>query len=297
MIAPPLALAPGHLGDLGLGVGPGLLGRIAHEGGDAQAELQRRQVAVEIPAQRLQPLDPPAHAVQRLAPEQLHIGFRRRHPLGRLRGPAKIELGMAPIAPHLQARLDGRSGHLEMLAREGHVLLGPQPADQPHELLGAGIAVRLLALAVAIGGQVVLSRDDIHPNPAAAQVVQRGGCGREIGRAPIAGANGDQGLEGGRPGGQRSGDGEGVRTAPARAQQRPPPAMLFERLRVTGQGVKAVVALDRGIASMAGLNLVGDVPEEFGLDLLRAACDFGPIEGSDVSEPVRHLTLHKLRRR
>ncbi len=73
--------------------------------------------------------------------------------------------------------------------------------------------------------------------------------------------------------------------------------MLLERLRVTGQGVKAVVALDRGIAAMAGLHLVGDVPEEFGLDLLRAACDFGAIEGSDVSEPVRHLTLHKLRRR
>jgi hypothetical protein len=47
MVAPLLSLAVRHLGDLGLRVGPRLLGGVAHEGGDAQAELERRQVAVQ----------------------------------------------------------------------------------------------------------------------------------------------------------------------------------------------------------------------------------------------------------
>lgn len=35
----------------------------------------------------------------------------------------------------LDARLHGGIGDLEVLAREGDVLFGPQPALQPHDLL------------------------------------------------------------------------------------------------------------------------------------------------------------------
>jgi len=104
VIAPALALALGHLGDLRLGVGPGLLGGVADQGGDPQPELQRRQVAVQIPAQRLEPLDPFADSVERLAPEELHIGLRGRHLLGRLGCAAEIEPGVAPVAADLNAR-------------------------------------------------------------------------------------------------------------------------------------------------------------------------------------------------
>jgi len=56
-------------------VGPGLGAGIAHQRGDAQAELQRRQIAVQVPAERLELVDALANPVQRLAPEQLNIGI------------------------------------------------------------------------------------------------------------------------------------------------------------------------------------------------------------------------------
>ena len=41
-------LPSGHLGDLLLRVGPGLLGGVADEGGDPQPELERRVLAAEL---------------------------------------------------------------------------------------------------------------------------------------------------------------------------------------------------------------------------------------------------------
>lgn len=52
-----------------------------------------------------------------------------------LPGAAEIEPGMPARGADLDARLYGGIGDLEVLAREGDVLLGPRPAHQPHDLL------------------------------------------------------------------------------------------------------------------------------------------------------------------
>ena len=70
-----------------------------------------------------------------------------------------------------------------MLAVEGDVLLGPQPADELHELPGAGVAVGLVALGVAVGRQVVLAGDDVDQDPAAGEVVSVAAAEAKLARA------------------------------------------------------------------------------------------------------------------
>jgi hypothetical protein len=171
---------------------------------------------------------------------------------------------MPPLAADLETRRHSGSGDLEVLAGEGDVLLGPQPAHQPHELAGAAIALGLIALRVAVGGEIVLAGDDVDPHPAAAEFVEGRRGGGEVGWAPVAGADRHQRLEAGGASGERGGDGEGVGPAPAAADQGAAPAVPLQRLGVAGQGRQAV-GIGAGVAPVAGAHLIGDVPEEFGV--------------------------------
>lgn len=125
--------------------------------------------------------------------------------------------------------------------------------------------MRLVALAVAIGGQIVLARDDVDPHPAASQMVERCRRGSEVRRPPITRPDRNQRLEAGGARGERGRDGERVGTAPAGADERALPAMLFQRLRVAGQRVEAVVVVDGGISAMTCSDVVGNIPEKFGM--------------------------------
>jgi hypothetical protein len=75
-----------------------------------------------------------AEAIKRFAPEELHVGAVRR-----------------PGEP----RRHGRAGDLEIFAFESDVFVRPEPADQPHKLLRAGISLHLIAFLVAISGKLV----------------------------------------------------------------------------------------------------------------------------------------------
>ena len=172
---------------------------------------------------------------------------------------------MTPLATGMGPRHHRRTAGLEVLAGMGDLLLRPEPADEAHELPRAGIALGLVRLAVAIGGEPVLARDDIDPHPAPAQVIQRGGGGGELYRAPVAGADRNERLEPRGPRGQRRRDGEGVRPAPAGADQRALPAVLLHRQGLAGQCLQAVVVPGRGVATGAGRDVGRNVPEEFGL--------------------------------
>ena len=192
---------------------------------------------------RREPLDPFADAVEWLAPEQLDVGLGGRHLLGGLGGAAEVERGMRAVAADDGSGRHGGVGDLEVLAVVGDVLLGPQPADDLDELLGTGVTVGLVALAVAVGAEVVLAGHDVDQHPAAGEMVQGRGGGGEVRRPPVAGPDRDQRLERRRPRGQGGGDGEGVRASPAGAEQRPVPAVLLERGGVLGEGVQAVVVV------------------------------------------------------
>lgn len=180
VIVPAGASAGGHFRDFRFGIGPRLLRGAADQRGDPQSELQRRQVTIERGAQGLETIDPVRHAVQWFTPEQLDIGFGGSHPLGGVRRSAEIEPGMPAITASLYARDHGRIRDAEMLAGGGDALLGPQPSYQPHELLGAAIAMGLVALAIAIGGEVILAGDDVDPHPTSGQVIEGRGSGSEL---------------------------------------------------------------------------------------------------------------------
>ncbi len=195
---------------------------------------------------------------------------------------------MQALAPGLDPRPHGGAGDLEVLAREGDLLLGPQPAHQAHELPGAGVAMRLIALAVAVGGEIILAGDDIDAHAAAGQLVQGGGRGGEVRRPPVARADGDQRFERLGARSQRGGDGEGVGTAPAGAQQGALPAVRLQRPGVAGQGLQAVVVLDRGVAAVARVHLVGDVPEELGRPADLGRRRVRAFEMGDILEAMSH---------
>ena len=102
-----------------------MLGGIANQRGDPQPELQRREVAVQVLAQRLEPFDPLPHAVERLTPEKLDVGFGGGYPLSRLRSAAEVELGVPTLAADRDLWHHGGFGDPEMLALIGDVLFGP----------------------------------------------------------------------------------------------------------------------------------------------------------------------------
>ncbi|CDZ67347.1 Hypothetical protein NGAL_HAMBI2605_56270 [Neorhizobium galegae bv. orientalis] len=87
----------------------------------------------------------------------LDVRFRSSNPLGGFRSPAEIEFGVVTFPTDLYARPDGRCRHLKMVSIDGDLFFGPEPADQPHEFLGAGLTVRLIAFAIAVSGKVVLA--------------------------------------------------------------------------------------------------------------------------------------------
>ncbi|MNL49535.1 hypothetical protein D3C87_1724790 [compost metagenome] len=116
-----------------------------------------------------------------------------------------------------------------MVAIESDVFLSPEPPHQPHELLRARITLRLIAFFVAIGRKLVPAGNDIDSYPATRKLIERGGGRCEIGRLPVAGADGDQWLESGGTRGKRRRNRKGIRTAPAGADQRALPAMVFQR--------------------------------------------------------------------
>ena len=145
--------AVGHLRDLRLGVAPGLLGGVAHQRGDPQAELERREVAAQLGAspwsRSIRSATPSSGSPQKSCTSASVAATL----LGRLGRAAEVEPGVAAVAADDRPRRDGGVGDAEVLAVEGDVLLGPQPPDEPHELLGPGVAVRLVALAVAVAAR------------------------------------------------------------------------------------------------------------------------------------------------
>jgi hypothetical protein len=149
-----------------------------------------------------------------------------------------------------------------VLAGEGHVLLGPQAPHQLEELAGPRVPLGLVALGVAVRGEVVLARHDVDQQASAGQLVERPGRRGEVRRLPVARPDRDQRLEGRRPGGQRGRDREGVRPAPPGAEERAGPAVVLGEPGQLGQAVEAVVSLDGVVPAVTGIDLVRDVPEE-----------------------------------
>ena len=210
----------------------------------------------------LQVLDARGHAVERLAPEELDVGLGGRGPLGGLGGAAEVEQRVGASVAGDRLVLERRALGPVVLTVEGDVVLGPVAAYEPHELPGAGVAVRLVALVVAVLRLVVRAAHDVDLHPAAAQLVERGGRRGEVGRGPVARPDRDERVErrGGR--GERRGQREGVRSLPPGADQRTTPAVVLHQPRHVGQPRQAVVPVDGRVRAVAGGDLVGDVPEE-----------------------------------
>lgn len=79
-------------------------------------------------------------------------------------------------------------------------------------------------------------------------------------RLPIAGPYGHQRLERPGAGRQRRRQGEGIRPPPPCPDQRALPATVFQRTRLAGKRLQAVVIGGAGVTPVTGVNLVGDVP-------------------------------------
>src|SRR4051794_21977048 len=169
------ALRLRHLRDLGFRVGPGLLGGVTDERGDAQAELERRVLATQLGLQATQPADAFGHAIQWLAPEELYVGIGRSHSLCGLRRATEVQAGMRSSVAYDGTRGDRGPGDGEVLTGERHILLGPQSPYQLEELLRPRVPLRLVALAVAVRREIVLARHDVDQQPPAAQLVECAG--------------------------------------------------------------------------------------------------------------------------
>jgi hypothetical protein len=128
-----------------------------------------------------------------------------------------------------------------MLAVVTDVLFGPKPADQAHELLGTVVALCLVALLVAIGGEIVEAGDDVHAHASAGEVVERGSSRGEVRGSPVARADRYQRLERPRARRKRGGKSKGIRSAPTRADERSLPAMILECPRMLRQHRQAIV--------------------------------------------------------
>jgi hypothetical protein len=116
---------------------------------------------------------------------------------------------------------------------------------------GSGIPMRGIAFAIPIGGEVVPAGDDIDTNAPAAQMVERGGCGGEIGGLPIAGTNGDQRLEAFCPRRKRGGHRECIGPPPAGSDKRPCPSIFLEGFGMGRERIQAVMVAYGRIAAMA----------------------------------------------
>ena len=255
--------ARGHLRHLRLGVAPGFLGRVADQRGDAQPELQRRVRPAERLGERPEPADPLGDAVQRLAPEQLHIGLGSRDLLGRGRRAAEVQARVPAVLRSVRARAQRRPVDGEVPSAERDAFLGPQPPDELHELPGPGVPLGLVALGVAVRREVVLAAHDVDQDPAPAQLVECRGRAGKVSGLPVARPDRDQRLEPGRAGRQRGGHRERVGTAPAGAEQCSGPPVVLGTLRELGGQVQARPLVRLVVAAMASLDSVRDVPEEF----------------------------------
>lgn len=251
-----------HARDARLGVAPGLLGRVPHQGGDPKAELQRCEVATQGLLQPAEAVDARCDVLERLSPEQLHVGLGGGDAFGRLGSAAEVEAGVRTTGPPDRARAHRRAGDPVVLTLEGDVLLGPQAPHEAHELLRAPVSVGLVSLGVAVGREVVLTAHDVDEDPAAGEVVERRGRAREVRGLPVSGTDRDERLEARGAGGECCSDGEGVGPAPAGAEERPSPAVPFDRLGELDRVVEAPPALHGVVATVSGVDRVGDVPEE-----------------------------------
>jgi hypothetical protein len=191
----------GHPGDLGLRVGPGLVGAVADQGGDAQAELERRVLTAQLGLQGLQTVDAFGDAVEWFTPEELDVGVGGGDSLSGGGGATEVQAWVWAAFAGDRAGGDGRAGDREVLAGEGDVLLGPQSADELQELLGACVSLSLVALAVPVRRQVVLPRHDVDQQPPVAELVQGRRRRREVRWLPVARSDRGQGLEGRSTGG------------------------------------------------------------------------------------------------
>lgn len=218
-------------------------------------------LTAELGAQPPQPVDALRDPVERLAPEELHVGLGRRDALRRLRGAAEVDPRVGAVAADDGPRPQRRARHREVLARVRDLLLRPQPADDLQELARAGVAVRRVGLAVAVRLLPVGAGHDVDAQPAAAQVVEGRGGGREVRGPPEPGPDRDERLERRGAGRERRRDRERVGTPPARPEQRAREPVAFQGVRVARQGVEAVVVLGGVVTAVSRPHLVRDVPE------------------------------------
>jgi hypothetical protein len=68
----------------------------------------------------------------------------------------------------------------EIVPAKRDVLIGPQPSRDLEELSRPRVPLRLVALRVAVGREVVLAAHDVDEQPPAGDVVERGGGTGEV---------------------------------------------------------------------------------------------------------------------
>ena len=116
---------------------------------------------------------------QRLAPQAVHVGFRGAHGVGGVRGPA--ERDHRPRLLHRE-HVGDEVGELVVGARViERLALGPHPLHDLDVLAGAVVALVVAQeVALALLFVVVAAGDEVHREPAAADLVERReGLGRE----------------------------------------------------------------------------------------------------------------------
>ena len=155
-----------------LGLLPGLLLGV----GDDRAEREAVAEGAPVLGRRLSDgLHPGGDRGPRLAPEGVDVGLGRPDLDGRRRGAGEVQRDAA--RGHRLDRAEGALVAEELaLEVEGRVL-GPDAADDGHDLAGAAVAGVMgheVALAALVG--LVAAGDEVDGDPpAAGQVVERGG--------------------------------------------------------------------------------------------------------------------------
>lgn len=163
---------------------------------------------------------------------------------------------------HDRAGRDRRACHREVLAGEGDVLFGPEPAYQLEELLRSRVPLGLVALTVPVRREVVLAGHDVDEQAAATELVQRGRRRREVRGVPVPGPDRHQWLERRRTGGQCGRDRQGVGTTPPSPEQGTTPPVLLGQLGQFSQPLQAVMPRLRVVPPMTRRDLIRDVPEK-----------------------------------
>ena len=153
-----------------LGARPGGVFRRGQDGPERDREAHRAAVARGLGLHAGGQL---LHLVQRFAPQRIHVGMLAGHRQRRFAGAAEVDGHM-----RLLQRLDFGEAGLEAvvlaLVVEG-LVAGPQPAQQRQVFVGALVAlvvVQVVAIAALLG--IRPAGDEVHAQPATAELVERG---------------------------------------------------------------------------------------------------------------------------